>query len=222
MFLAGCVRPGLVTSFAVSLLLASWSCPAPAFPALDKWTAHGGNSQNGCYMAPDGSGCLLYDSAERAGLAHLTTLYCHSDAYYSHGVPPFDFEWWRMDGNQSPNCGPFWWANFVARQPAYKYCPPNSTPNGSTECTCNAGFLEANGSCHGGANNGSSCPVIFNPVNPATGNKFQREPIYAGPHGLNFDLVYNSHDTLPASFGARWRGSFDRSIVPRTTRCALG
>jgi hypothetical protein len=121
MFLAGYARLGLVTSFAASLLV-FWSASVPAFPALDKWSAHGGNASNGCYMAPDGSGCLLYDSAERAGLAHLTHLYCHSDAYYSHGVYPED--WWRVDGKESStNCGPVQWTNFVLRRPNHCLFP---------------------------------------------------------------------------------------------------
>jgi hypothetical protein len=71
MILVAYARPGLIISFAVSLLLVCWSSTAPAFPMLDKWTAHGGNAQNGCYRTPDGSDCLFYNSAEEAGLAHL-------------------------------------------------------------------------------------------------------------------------------------------------------
>lgn len=58
------------------------------------------------------------------------------------------------------------------------------------------------------------CPSL-NPINPATGNKFQVETDYQGPadFGLSFKRYYNS-DSGPATptIGEHWRHSFEANI----------
>lgn len=225
MALLASVRRAFVRSLALLIAAAGaagWSPFALSFQPQEGWTSHGGSVQNACTKIPNTADCAVFGTAEEAALSELNGLHCHIPLYHALGAQPNDY--WRMDGNQSPNCNSYQYANYVRRYFAQTSCPDNSTLSG-TECTCNSGAIQVSGpnaavgpTCHGGKNNGEeSCqaasrPAIGNPINPATGNKYQREPIYAGPHGLNFELVYNSHDTLTASFSPRWRGSFDRSI----------
>lgn len=164
---------------AVSLVF-FWSSSALSFPALDKWTSHGGTGSNPCYTYPGTQTCVFYETAEEAGLSRALNFYCPSPAYYSNGAYPNDT--WRLNYNAWPNCNGPWYTNFVRRQPSQKYCSANSTQSGTT-CTCKPGFLDTGESCHGGKNNGQPCPACGNPIHPATGNKYQREPIYPGPHG---------------------------------------
>ncbi|MEA3195517.1 MAG: hypothetical protein QOD26_3850, partial [Betaproteobacteria bacterium] len=79
-------------------------------------------------------------------------------------------------------------------------------------CTCNAGGLEADLVCSGGKNNGGSCTDCGNPVNAASGNKHQRQPIYAGVNGFELSLTYNTYDQYRHRFGWHWRDSFNRAI----------
>jgi YD repeat-containing protein len=220
MALPASVRRAFVRSLAVLLASAAgaagWSSFALSFPLQEGWTSHGGNASNPCDKDPNTGQCKVFGSAEEAALSTLGGLHCHSPVYHALWAYPNDF--WRMDGNQSANCNSYQYSNFVRRYFAQASCPDTSTQSGS-ECACNSGSIEVSGpnaavgpSCHGGKNNGQPCPSCGNPINPASGNKYQREPIYAGPHGLSFELVYNSQDTVTASFGPRWRGSFDRSI----------
>ena len=51
-----------------------------------------------------------------------------------------------------------------------------------------------------------------NPINIATGNKYQREGDVIFTNGLEIVRHYNSNDTTIRSFGAGWRGSFSRRI----------
>jgi RHS repeat-associated protein len=52
------------------------------------------------------------------------------------------------------------------------------------------------------------------PINTATGNKFQQETDFALNHWLTFRRFYNSSDTVsPATLGAQWRHSFNRSLA---------
>ena len=62
-------------------------------------------------------------------------------------------------------------------------------------------------------NNGRpACPNASagNPINVASGNKFQDEMDFtAAPHtGLELHRYYNSRDTTTSPFGANWRGSY--------------
>jgi YD repeat-containing protein len=74
-------------------------------------------------------------------------------------------------------------------------------------------------------NNGGSCPVdqansakigkidIENPINAATGNKWQYETdLPSGSFGLGFDRYYNASTTAnPSSLGAGWSHAYTRS-----------
>jgi RHS repeat-associated protein len=63
-------------------------------------------------------------------------------------------------------------------------------------------------------NQGESCAVA-NPINPATGNKFQSEVDYqsAGSHPLKFERWYNSSDNTFGSLGIAWRHPFSRKLT---------
>jgi RHS repeat-associated protein len=62
---------------------------------------------------------------------------------------------------------------------------------------------------------GPSCPSCGNPVDPATGNKYQTEVDYVagGSGSLRFERSYNSLSRDLTSSGAGWRHSFDRSLT---------
>lgn len=62
------------------------------------------------------------------------------------------------------------------------------------------------------------CPVgtcaVSNPINPANGNKYQREVDYTGNglHPLAMERFYNSASSTNGIWGSKWRGLYDRSI----------
>lgn len=66
------------------------------------------------------------------------------------------------------------------------------------------------GACQTGCNNGT------NPINGATGNKYQRETDYSRSvvNGLRFERHYNSlsADLKPGIAGGHWRSTYDRSV----------
>jgi YD repeat-containing protein len=67
-------------------------------------------------------------------------------------------------------------------------------------------------------NNGPSCPSSGNPINSATGNKYQQEVDYQSASGLIFVRTYNSSQSvntassLPGEIGINWRHSYKRSL----------
>lgn len=83
---------------------------------------------------------------------------------------------------------------------------------------------------HIGCNGGQSCPSVGNPLNPATGNKHQREHDLVANGLLKFERFYNSageagfhYSTLESlsyiagapwlsNMGAMWRHTYDRSL----------
>jgi RHS repeat-associated protein len=72
--------------------------------------------------------------------------------------------------------------------------------------------------------NNSSCsaatnPFTSNPINVATGNKIADESDYegAGVFPLRLLRYYNSKGTRAGSFGANWRGYYDRNLVITST-----
>jgi YD repeat-containing protein len=107
-----------------------------------------------------------------------------------------------------------WWYVDLVRERCV--CNPNSfvTENGvcvapkDSRCP-----FTLDGVCHGGKNNGDSCPRCGNPINPSNGNKFLAEGLYKGGHGLELTLAYNVQDDYPVRFGRRWRDSYDRQIA---------
>ena len=67
------------------------------------------------------------------------------------------------------------------------------------------------------------CP-IGNPINQATGNKYQIEPDYlgTGPFPLVWQRTYNGDAQVKAaSLGANWRGTYDRSLSAQTTTATV-
>lgn len=115
-------------------------------------------------------------------------------------------------------------------------CPAYSVFNGNGYCVCQSGtrFFEDVAKCvpvvklpglpGDPGNNGDQCesepqrkqPSCGNPINPATGNKVQRETDYVSQSagGLRLSRTYNSSPynidaAVVRSFGARWTQSFD-------------
>ena len=89
----------------------------------------------------------------------------------------------------------------------------NVSLNGSGTCVpATSCPLAINGVCHGGKNNGPTCPKCGNPVNPANGNKTERLTLYRGLNGFDLTLTFNTQDDDVSHFGARWRDSFERRI----------
>ena len=59
------------------------------------------------------------------------------------------------------------------------------------------------------------CPSAGNPINPITGNKYQKEQDYlgGGPYPLVFERHYNSRRFVtPGRLGPKWRHTFERSV----------
>jgi len=71
----------------------------------------------------------------------------------------------------------------------------------------------------GSQSGGTICANPSNPINSATGNKFQKEVDYkgAGSSILEFVRYYNSVAPARANLGSNWRHSYDRTIVIDTT-----
>ena len=131
------------------------------------------------------------------------------------------------------------------------HCPSHSSaPDSSPTCTCDSGFVanstvtacvEGNGppidpppppnnnqdknfskdegctSCSCPAN----IPAVGNPINPATGLKYQVETDYRSSTGLELKRTYNSLSTdksaVAGSLGSVWRLAWQRSIQGATT-----
>ncbi len=91
-------------------------------------------------------------------------------------------------------------------------CPPNSTLIAPGVCHCTSGFIEPDGSCSAGKNNGAPDRCCGNPANIANGGKFEQQSVYSGLNGFAFALAFNTFDDYPTRFGRRWRDSFDRRI----------
>lgn len=117
-------------------------------------------------------------------------------------------------------------------------CPDGQSlsPDGMTcQIDACAPQLNVNGTCVDPValkENGSDCsknkraPSLAkgNPINIATGNKFQVETDYSatGTFPLSFKRYYNSSNTVAnANVGQHWRSNFDRSIVIPSDPTAL-
>jgi RHS repeat-associated protein len=85
-----------------------------------------------------------------------------------------------------------------------------------TDDTQNAGNA---GDCDGGVGNATDgvveCPgtvMVNDPINIATGNKFEQDTDFRGSTWLTFRRFYNSVTVASATLGPQWRHSFDRSL----------
>ncbi len=72
--------------------------------------------------------------------------------------------------------------------------------------------------CHGGTGSGSGgkggVTMVGDPVNPATGNKYEEADDFESPSGLVFRRFYNSDPSVVQSnMGAQWRHFYDRRLV---------
>ena len=175
----------------------------------------------------------LYRACAGTGCGPADPLYSTSLAVCLAVLDPTIYTNIRVDPNPNPlghfNCI----ANFPsidcteARAPngclvgnsagPVKLCPSNSSGN-TTACACNGGFQQAGSRCSGGKNNGfgpggcSACPQA-NPVNPANGNKIERQEVYRGLNGFGLTLIFNTFDDVYTRLGKRWRDTFNRSVL---------
>ena len=101
------------------------------------------------------------------------------------------------------------------RLPVY-WTPYTHDPgkNAGDAGNCNGG----NGIPHGDSHVvGVVCPgtaMVGDPINAATGNKFEQVTDFESSPWLSFRRFYNSQRILqPGSLGSNWRHSFDRSLV---------
>lgn len=69
--------------------------------------------------------------------------------------------------------------------------------------------------CPTSADSGVTRCMEGNPINAATGNKFQVETDFVGaPHtGLALQRYYNNQDTTASPFGAGWRSTYHRALI---------
>ncbi|MDP1536434.1 MAG: DUF6531 domain-containing protein [Burkholderiales bacterium] len=80
---------------------------------------------------------------------------------------------------------------------------------------------DCNGACTVAINNlparnaGQPCPAVGNPVNPATGNKYQAETVYTGSGALPLTLTLAYNRTLGGwvAWGAKWKSNYERSLT---------
>ena len=70
---------------------------------------------------------------------------------------------------------------------------------------------------------GKTCTKAGNPINAATGNKFQAETdlACAPATGLALTRYYNSQDTTRSAFGVGWRSAWHRSLNPVSATVAV-
>jgi len=65
-----------------------------------------------------------------------------------------------------------------------------------------------------GKNNGKAGPLVGDPINSSTGNKYSEESDYLGDQWLSFSRFYNSSlATNSTAVGNQWRHSFDRALA---------
>nr|WP_199038415.1 RHS repeat-associated core domain-containing protein [Dyella sp. ASV24] len=108
---------------------------------------------------------------------------------------------------------------------------PKKNLGDGDSCNCGEGKSgggSGSGSGGNGASPGSSTsgdqgtPMVGDPINASTGNKYLQDDDYGEGGWLTFRRFYNSSELVaPTYMGIRWRHSFDRSLllfgVPATT-----
>ena len=220
------VAPILRVGLAAFLALLAGQSRAD-FPTQPSWTAI--NSAGNCIYenAPNYVCVVRYskqeifnaiDSQVNARCGWIT------DWTYYHGTSPREIwiRYYQADCS-NPNAIDFFGAE--ENGPASLQCPKNSDLVSGGQCRCRPGLTQVNNSlltqvdntCSGGKNNScgpNGCPPpVGNPVNPANGNKFERQTVYRGLNGFELSLVFNSFDDLAPRFGRDWRDSFDRQVL---------
>ncbi|MFZ5555539.1 MAG: DUF6531 domain-containing protein, partial [Pseudomonadota bacterium] len=89
-----------------------------------------------------------------------------------------------------------------------QFCAAGYAPQTPTRCQITDRTQAA-------ANLGPPCPGCGNPINPATGNKYQAEVDYAGtgPMPLRFVRSYNSKAEGAGALGPAWRHSYESVVT---------
>jgi len=156
----------------------------------------------------------------------------------------------RTSCNYSDRCNTFTMQSAPKLCPAnsyqkfYRKCKYFNNCDTYNKCLCNTGFEAINNSCvpicgvnqardalgvcvftarvyqkNRGSN--KSCNINQgNPINIATGNKYQSQSIYSsnGPWPLELSFHYNSQIDSTSSIGEHWQTNFDRKLVIGSTR----
>lgn len=178
----------------------------------------------------------LFSSQEVKAEIFRGPLYTHSCNYLPTGqyqtVGEAVEEWWDV-------CYRYYWNNaFGNKGPLEAWCGytyRDAPPNGSSTAV---GYITLTGFCQGGGtiwakaytynpekNLGQQeCEIApgnlcGNPINAATGNKFQKETDASFEEGLEFVRYYNSEKFAPDYFmGPNWTSSYARRVehVPNT------
>jgi RHS repeat-associated protein len=98
----------------------------------------------------------------------------------------------------------------------YAVCDYASTTPGTWSGGINAkSFGVADTAISATPNPGDGCTKCGNPIDAATGNKFQAETDYSGPAhtGLSLTRYYNSGDSAGSAFGAKWHSTWHRGLT---------
>ena len=98
----------------------------------------------------------------------------------------------------------------------HPYCAPFSVLVGGGHCNSEPWYCAPYPSFDPKNLGEPSCGInAGNPINVATGNKYQRDVDYAGVGAFPLSVVrhYNSLGASRGAFGKSWRGDFERSIV---------
>jgi YD repeat-containing protein len=102
--------------------------------------------------------------------------------------------------------------------------PFNPAKNNGTSAGCDGGEGSkggggGSGTGGNGASSGPTCPelngapIVGDPINSSTGNKYLQDDDYLGNSWLMFRRFYNSSAAVASSvMGVHWRHSFDRSL----------
>jgi len=152
---------------------------------------------------------VTVDSKLPPPLTNIVVLGPFGDAPYRVAACQYSFGIPGGFGCLAPfSCGVGW----NAEESGELICPANSTLIAPGVCHCTSGFIEPDGSCSAGKNNGTPDRCCGNPANIANGGKFEQQPVYSGPNGFALALAFNTFDDYPTRFGRRWRDSFDRRI----------
>jgi RHS repeat-associated protein len=129
-------------------------------------------------------------------------------AYDSDHLAGYFYDAWYVDIYASHLVGKFHWNGPT--------CYPPNFPGTDGSCNPQSGSPNA-GSGGGGGGGGSppNCPDngCGNPINTATGNKYQLEADFVGSDLLRFERSYNSDATAPSHLlGPHWVNTYHRRV----------
>lgn len=196
-----------ITLLAIIVLLKSFPAGADtAYPpkVVDYWDgSYAGSNSCASHVATAQQACDICANVQVQG--------CNNAGHYLEADRPGGY---RCDINFQCSFGNYTdRTRYVAAQ--YK-CPPGYTSYG-VSCQISVSGADLGGSDSDVSTCGNKCtkPMIGDPINLMTGNKFEAETDYEGRgiYPLRFIRTYNSSNAVTSSsIGAHWRHSYDRAI----------